>query len=75
VNSFTKLEDSKIRAGCDDYLFYDSDPEENYRRVVTNSFDNIDLNKISSNSHDKNKQAIIYNNEVKNRKDGDNHVK
>jgi len=75
MNSFTKLEDSKISAGCDDDLFYDSDPEEYCRRVVTNSFNNIDLNEMSSKSHDKNKRARIYDKEIENRKDGDNHFK
>ena len=75
MNSFTKLEDSKIGGGFDDDLFYDSDPEEYCRRVVTNSFNHIDLNKISSKSRDKNKWARIYDNEVENRKDGDNNFK
>ena len=53
MNPFTKLEDSKIGGGFDDDLFYDSDPEEYCRRVVTNCFNHIDLNEISSKSRDK----------------------
>ena len=53
MNPFTKLEDSKIRGGCDDDLFYDSYPEEYYRRAVINYFNTIDLNETSSKSQDK----------------------
>lgn len=62
MNFLTKLEDSKIRGMCDDDLFYDSYPEEYCRRVVTNSFNTIDLNEIFSKSHDKDIQ--LYDNEV-----------
>jgi len=75
MNYFTKLEGSKIRGGCDDDLSYDSDPEKYCKRVVRNSFNNIDLNQISSKSCDKNKRARIYDNEVEHRKDGDNKFK